>query len=282
MAVAPALPWRKASAELLRDRLFWPAWAGVGTLVLSVALGATGVVPLVAFGLAGFAGGAAIRQIVLATRRQGWRGFVGRANGGMVVHLGVVIVAVAIAASGSYASQGEFRLSPGDTASVAGHEVEYLGLDATESAEKTETQARVRIDGGDVYAPALSQFVFGGQSVGTPSVQSGPTGDVYLSLIALPEGGTEGEAADGEIVLRVIVEPLAVWLWIGGGVIAVGTILAAFPGRRRKGTDPVSAPVPERLERTRRGSGEDEPEAEVEHDDDREPVGAGSTDGAGT
>ncbi|OWY61654.1 cytochrome C biogenesis protein CcmF, partial [cyanobacterium TDX16] len=88
MAIAPALPWRKASAELLRDRLFWPAWAGVGTLVVAVALGATGLVPILTFGLAGFAGGAALRQIVLATRRQGWRGFVGRANGGMVVHLG--------------------------------------------------------------------------------------------------------------------------------------------------------------------------------------------------
>ena len=28
MAIAPALPWRKASGSLLRDRLFWPAWGG--------------------------------------------------------------------------------------------------------------------------------------------------------------------------------------------------------------------------------------------------------------
>ena len=28
MAIAPVLPWRKASGELLRDRLFWPAWGG--------------------------------------------------------------------------------------------------------------------------------------------------------------------------------------------------------------------------------------------------------------
>jgi cytochrome c-type biogenesis protein CcmF len=187
---------------------------------------------------------------------------------------------VAIASSGSYATQGEFRLTPGDTAEVAGRQVEYLGLEVVESPEKTETQARVRIDGGPVYAPALSQFEFGGQSVGTPSVQTSPFGDVYLSLIALPEGGAE----DGEIVLRVIYEPMVVWLWIGGGVIALGTVLAAFPGRRRKGTDPVSAPVPERLDRRRRGSGEDEqgPDQPVGSDgsdgpdEDREPVPAGS------
>ena len=36
MAVAPVLPWRKASTELLRDRLFWPAWCGAGALAVGV------------------------------------------------------------------------------------------------------------------------------------------------------------------------------------------------------------------------------------------------------
>ena len=40
-----------------------------------------------------------------------------------------------------------------------------------------------------------------------------------------------------------VVEPMIVWLWIGGGVMAVGTALAAFPGRRRDPLAPVSAPV---------------------------------------
>jgi cytochrome c-type biogenesis protein CcmF len=64
MAVAPVLPWRKASAETLRTRLLWPGWFGTGLLALAVALGARGLAPLLAFFLAGFAGGAAIRQLV--------------------------------------------------------------------------------------------------------------------------------------------------------------------------------------------------------------------------
>jgi hypothetical protein len=43
--------------------------------------------------------------------------------------------------------------------------------------------------------------------------------------------------------VRVLIMPLAIWLWIGGGLMGVGTILAAFPGRRRRPTDPSSAPV---------------------------------------
>ena len=81
MAIAPVLPWRKTNVETLAQRLQWPAWTGVGAIVFAVLIGARGLAPLAAFGLGGFAAGAALRQVVLSTRRQGWRGFVGRANG---------------------------------------------------------------------------------------------------------------------------------------------------------------------------------------------------------
>jgi cytochrome c-type biogenesis protein CcmF len=234
MAIAPVLPWRKASGELLRHRLEWPAWIGTLTVLVAVVLGARGFAPLLAFGLGGFAAGSAGRQLVLATRRHGRKGLVGRANGGMVVHLGVVIIAVAFAASQSYAHTGEFRLAEGDSAEVGGHTVTYLGLATIERSEKTITQARVRIDDDGVFTPSLSEFRFGSQAIGTPSVRVGVTGDVYLALQALPEEGSD------EVLLRVVVQPLILWLWVGGGVMALGTILSAWPGTRRRPTDPSS------------------------------------------
>jgi cytochrome c-type biogenesis protein CcmF len=48
----------------------------------------------------------------------------------------------------------------------------------------------------------------------------------------------------GAAKIKVFVKPMIVWIWIGGGLMAVGTVLAMFPGRRRRPTDPVSAPVP--------------------------------------
>ena len=238
MAVAPVLPWRKASGELLRDRLWWPAWTGVAALVLAVVVGATGVATLVAFGLGGFAAGSAIRQIVLATRRQGWRGLVGRANGGMVVHLGVIMIGVALAASMSYMRQAEFDLADGDTARVAGHTVELVGTRTVERANRIELVADVRIDGGQVYEPSLNRYRQSGQTVVTPSVRTGLTNDVMLSLVRAP-----GED-DPTVGLRVTVQPMVLWLWVGGFVMAFGTVLAAFPGRRRNPLDPVSAPAP--------------------------------------
>ena len=68
----------------------------MAVLVACVVGGVRGLNPLLAFGLGAFAGASAVRQLVLATRRQGWRGLVGRANGGMIVHIGVVFIAVGV------------------------------------------------------------------------------------------------------------------------------------------------------------------------------------------
>ena len=235
MAIAPVLPWRKASGELLRHRLLWPAWIGVGAMVLSVALGARGLAPVIAFGLGGFAGGSAGRQLVLAARRQGLRGLVGRANGGMVVHLGVVIIAVAFAASSSYVRQAEFTLQVGQSAEFSGHVLTFEGTNLKQESAKSVQQALVRIDGTGPWAPALNKFANGAQTIGTPSVRSTLIDDVALSVIDIK--GTDAPV----LTLRVTVQPLIIWLWIGGAVMALGTLLAVFPGRRRNPLDPVSA-----------------------------------------
>jgi len=238
MAVAPVLPWRKASGELLSQRLLWPAWAAVASAAIAAVVGARGFQPMLAFALGGFAAGAAMRQVVLATRRQGWRGLVGRANGGMIVHLGVVLIAVGLAASGSYLRDSEFSLAKGQSATIAGHTVTYLGISVVERSEKQSFVAAVQVDDDGVYEPSVNLFRGAGQSVGEPSVRTSWKDDVYLTL----EQPLPGE--DGVAVIRVIVQPLVAWLWIGGLLMALGTVLAAFPGRRRLPTAAVSAPLP--------------------------------------
>jgi cytochrome c-type biogenesis protein CcmF len=237
MAVAPVLPWRKASGELLRERLFWPAWVGAISIALAVLVGATGLWSLLAFGLAGCAAGAALRQLVLATRRQGWRGLVGRANGGMIVHLGVIVIAVALVASNSYTRSATLVLPVGEERAWGGHTFELQGIREDADDRVRAVKADVLVDGDQVYAPAQTIYLRMGTPIATPSVRTGLTKDVYLTL----ERGAEPGGA--EATIRVFVKPLILWLWIGGGMMALGTLLAAFPGRRRRPTDPVSAPI---------------------------------------
>lgn len=237
MAIAPVLPWRKATTETLRDRLFWPAWCGLGALILSLALGAYGLAPLLTFALGGVSAGAALRQVFLATRRQGWRGLVGRANGGMIVHLGVILIAVALGASNSFSKSQELSLVQNVEAQFAGHTFELRDVIEVRDDRSISVKALVLVDGRKIYAPAITKFTRIGMNVGTPSVRTSLTTDIYLTL----EPPVRQDANEARI--KVFIKPMITWLWIGTALMAVGTALAAFPGRRRKPTEPTSAPV---------------------------------------
>ena len=230
------------------QRLFWPAWAGDGARSSWPCCSApAGSAPLLAFGLGGFAGGRrrCARSCWPPAGRAG-AALVGRTNGGMIVHLGVVMIAVALAASSSYDTERELTMDVGDSATVAGHEITYLGPRTVEQSNKTSIRAQVSVDGRGVRA-GHQRFAEGEPAVGTPSVATSPARDVYLALLRCP---TTTPAS--RIVLRVIVQPLVMWLWIGGAVMVLGTVLAAFPGRRRSPDRPVSAAATRGRDRARR------------------------------
>ncbi len=228
MAVAPMLPWRRTNAETMASRLIGPAWFAAGVTVVAVLIGERGLAPLLAYALGAFAGGSAARHVWLSLRRNGWGGLLGRSNGGMIVHIGVVIVAVAIAASGSNVQQAEFTLEEGDSASFAGHTFTFEGIRTEELSNRLMVQADVRIDDGPVHRPAVNQFFNTGRQIQTPSVYSTVTEDLSLSLLVVPE------AAGDPVVIRVTAQPLIVWLWIGGTVMVLGALLAAWPRRRER------------------------------------------------
>jgi cytochrome c-type biogenesis protein CcmF len=156
-----------------------------------------------------------------------------RLYGGLVVHTGIVLIAIALAASSTYATKREVRLARGESAVVAGYRVTYLGRKVSATDQKRVVKARVRIEHGDtdlgVYAPAVNIFPGSTNAIGTPSVRTGVREDVYLTLVSAPSGDP-----NGRVTIGVAVNPMVVWLWIGGGVVVLGTALALVPGPRRR------------------------------------------------
>ena len=255
MAVAPVLPWRKASGELLAERLFWPAVCGVVALGVAVAVGATGWAPLVAFGLGGWAAGSALRQIVLATRRQGWRGFLGRANGGMIVHLGVIVIAVALAASNSYTRSATLALESGVPVQWGGRTFELerraRGERRAHAGAHRRCRRRRRHGARRRRSPATCQI---GMPVGTPSVDSGIVNDLYVTL----EPGAIRRRHDGDDPrVRQAADPVDVAGWGDHGGRHVARRLPGSPRSRRPPT------------RCRRPSRDSVRSAGREHEDDR-------------
>ena len=280
MAVAPVLSWRKMSGAVLWQRLAIPVWIGVGTVVLCVAFGLRGFATLIGFGLGAMAAATAGRALVLSVRAARsrhvgwWRGLVGRANGGMVVHLGVVVLAVGVIAATSFRHQGELALHKGEVVTYDGHHFEFEGVRTVSSPSRTAQEAVIEVDGG-TFTPATTSFGGALAVVGTPAIDSGLFDDVYLTFDAVGGlGNASGNQAipdlpAGSVAIGVVIEPLVAWLWAGGLLIGVGGLLALVPGSRRRATDPASAPAPLVTDAPPGGRGED-PERETAP----EPVGA--------
>jgi cytochrome c-type biogenesis protein CcmF len=173
---------------------------------------------------------------------------VGRANGGMIVHLGVVVLAVGVIAATTYRQQTELALHKGAVISFDGHRFEFEGLRTVTSPSQRADQALIKVDGGGVFAPATTNFGSALSTVGTPAIDSGVLGDVYLTFDAV--GGIGASSGNqpitdlpaGSVAIGVVIEPLLAWLWAGGLLIGLGGLLALVPGTRRRVTDPASAP----------------------------------------
>ena len=232
MAIAPLVSWRSASATVLWNRLRPIAWASVALVALLVLVGVRHRAVLVAVFFAAAAAGAALRTlggVVVAARRRGRLLGALRApsTGGMVVHLGIVVLAVGIVVSTSYTQRSEVTLASGQSTVVDSQLVSFAGFHVVKDPLETATQLVVSVD-GNALRPAVTTFNGRATTVGTPAIDSNLLRDVYVTFDAVGGNGTTSGAQvqnnlpAGSVVLGVTVEPLLAWLWIGGLLVGVG------------------------------------------------------------
>ncbi len=243
MGVGPALPWRKAAPEVVKRQL-WPPAIGAGVMaIVALLIGVRNVYAVLAFAFAAFALIANIREYIAGVRaRMSVRGenavtalgrLVGanrRRYGGYVAHMGVVSVALAITASSTFRSEHEATLKKGESMPVGNMQVRMNEVYGREEAQRSRIVASVSIlkDGKEIgrMEPAMNFYPTSQQPIPTPSVRSRPWGDVYVNLMAFKQDGSNA-------TLRVIVEPLVPWIWLGGGIVCLGALISMAPPRRR-------------------------------------------------
>jgi cytochrome c-type biogenesis protein CcmF len=166
----------------------------------------------------------------------------GRRYGGYVVHLGIVLVAVAVATSQSKTVEVEQTVTPGQSFEVAGYTVAFHGLRDVTEPQRDLIVADLTVTGGgsdQQLHPAILFFPNATQAVGSPGIAAGLGDDVYTILAAYDT------AANSWATIRVLVIPLVSWLWLGGAVVGLGAVIAALPQpKRREVTRPlVEAPA---------------------------------------
>ena len=245
MVLGPVLRWQGDSAERLLRRLAVPVVAGACVVVVLALTAPGGAMPLATFGLATVVVVSMLSETagaVRAQRRHSGRGRAGatatwlvrnrRKVAGLVVHLGVALVAVGVAASSTYTSVTERTLHVGDSVRFSGVQARLLGVDRARDARAMSTAARLELrrPGGAStrIQPALRFFPAQSMTVASPSIQSSVVGDVYVTLLSVDEAASKA-------TLRLAVNPMVGWIWAGGAVMVAGAALAMWPRRRRRG-----------------------------------------------
>lgn len=223
MGVGPFLPYRYAAGAVIWQRLRWPlliASLSAAALVLS-GVRAPGVVGAAFTGVVIAAGTA--RQLL--TSVPGWRlrnfGRVVSGQraywGGQIAHLGLALLAVVIAVTGAFGTRTTVTLDRGESTTFAGHRFTFATTEKYRAPNRqvTEPHITVRDDGRLVWTatPRVSSFRGQQQAVGTPSVQSTPTRDLYVALAGM---------RSDRVTLNLYRYPLMIWMWIAGGIIAAG------------------------------------------------------------
>ena len=251
MGIGPQLPWHGASRVTLERQFTVPAIAAAAGSLVAIATDLRGVAPVLTYALAAFVTATVIQEYVRGVRARrvlhGEHAAIalvallrrsGRRYGGYIVHLGIVLVVVAIATSQARTIEVERTLAPGDALDVAGYHVVFTGLRDVPEAQRSSTISDLAVTGNSASEnlhPALVSYPNSQQAIGSPGIAAGARDDLYTILAAYDARGREWAT------IRIRVIPLVSWLWAGGAVVGLGALLAALPPPRRR---PVAAPMP--------------------------------------
>lgn len=243
MGVGPALPWRRASAEVVKRQLLPPTIAAVLAAVGTVAIGARSAYAVAAFAFAAFALVANLREFTdgAAARRRAHGespllalgrlvGANRRRYGGYIAHIGVIAMTLGIAASSTFRHEREATLKKGESMVVGDFTLRLDDVYGREEPQRSVLAAAVTVQKGGrtvgQLEPRMNFYPTSDQPVPTPSVRSRPSGDLYLNLMAFAQDGSNA-------TIRAIVEPLVPWIWAGGFIVCLGALVSAWPARKR-------------------------------------------------
>ncbi len=239
--VAPLLGWRKTSLKSLRKNFLVPLAVGAAVAIALVIAGVRGFAPLTAFFLAAFVTSAIViefvRGVVARMRAHGEPAALAlvqlvsknkRRYGGYVVHFGIVLLFIGFAGS-AFNREASGEVSKGDALSIGQYTLhcdDIRELD-TPNYYFIEAAFNVTKDGKPVtnLYPEKRVYKASEQATSEVALRSSLKEDLYAVFAGVSEDS-------GKAVIQLFLNPLVSWLWIGGIVMAAGTIICILPDTR--------------------------------------------------
>jgi cytochrome c-type biogenesis protein CcmF len=241
--LCPLIAWRRASKKNLSKNFLYPfVTAIVGTgIIFAAGVRADHPWTLAALGLCIFVFSTILYDVYRGTRMRVQMAkenyvtaFVNllwnnkRRYGGYIIHTGVVIMFAAIALTTAYKVEKEVTLKTGESTMIGRYTLRYDDFNYYPTANREKYVATMAVfEKGEqtgYISPEKAIYFKQEQPTTEVALKWDLKEDLYVILAGFEESGLA--------TFKVIINPVMVWLWIGGLVITFGTFVVMWPDKR--------------------------------------------------
>ena len=247
MGVGPLIAWRKASLSSLRRTFLMPLTIAFFAGLALLWAGVPGFYPVLSYSLCFFvflttlgevyrnyraqhaalanSDTSGVEQVTRLVRRHRTR------YGGHLVHFGVVVATISITASMAHKTEKEFSLNKGESTSVGRFTVMLNDItqENNENFESVAAKVTAKITATgqvlEVLEPELRFYTRNQETTTEVALRIGPREDVYLVLAGVDDSGQRAS-------LKLFINPLQIWLWIGILIMLLGGVVVIIPSRK--------------------------------------------------
>jgi len=153
--------------------------------------------------------------------------------GGFLAHIGVILIALGIIASSFYQLETTRTLDIGEVLDIGDYRLTYTERMLKQDSMKLSAVASVSVDRNGhrvgVMYPSLDYWFERQDSFAEVAVRTTAVEDLFISLV-----WTDYTPADKSATFRVLVNPLIVWIWTGGGFFLLGGILSFSASEKKQ------------------------------------------------
>jgi cytochrome c-type biogenesis protein CcmF len=236
----PLMAWRKTSPGAMLQQFLWPSVFALTVAGFVVAMGVRVWSAGICFALSAWVFGTITQEFIrggyvrkaatggdLLTATVGLIGRNKRRYGGYVVHLGIVLMFLGFAGEAMSIDE-QLLLRPGEQATVRNFTIRMDALRATDDGQKQMVTGHFTIlnEGGSEVAklyPAKWYFrKHEDQPTTEVAIKRSFAEDIYLVMAGY-------EMQEQTASLEFHINPLVNWIWVGFGILAIGTLIALLP-----------------------------------------------------
>ncbi len=239
MGVGPIIAWRRATWQHLKRNFATPVLVGVGGGAACFAGGIRNYWAIVSFSLIFFALSTVVMEFYRGMRaRQAMMGENAplalvrltaknrRRYGGYIIHVAIAMIFVAITGTSAFRQEKQITLNQGESFELGGYRLRYDGLEEKDTPHVSYLMAKMAIFDGDKQVDTLRPekrfYKKPEQPTTEVAIRSTLGSDLYLVL-----GSYDGETHMATILAYL--NPLIGFLYWGGMVLALGTLVVIWP-----------------------------------------------------